>query len=191
MFDLLLAKADEIQNPFEQAFFAMTHLPYLQPFEDVNKRVSRLAANIPLVKNNLAPLSFIDVPKDIYTKGLLGIYELNQVELFKDVFMWAYERSAAQYAAIRQTLGEPDPFRLKYRAAIKDAVAEIVSGGLPKKEAAELIKLKAGNVSKNDQAKFIEAVETELLSLHEGNFARYWIRPSEFRHWKEIWENRN
>ena len=25
----------------------------LQPFEDVNKRVSRLAANIPLIQNNL------------------------------------------------------------------------------------------------------------------------------------------
>jgi len=188
MFEVLLAKADDIQNPFEQAFFAMTHLPYLQPFEDVNKRVSRLAANIPLIKSNLAPLSFIDVPKDVYTKGLLGIYELNRVELFKDVFMWAYERSAAQYAAIRQTLGDPDPFRLKYRVAIKDAVTEIVSGALPKKTAAELIRLKAENIPESDQAKFIEAVETELLSLHDGNFARYWIRPSEFRHWKQVWD---
>jgi hypothetical protein len=102
--------------------------------------------------------------------------------------MWAYERSAAQYAAIRQTLGEPDPFRLKYRVAIKDAITEIVSGALQKKAAAELIKLKAENISESDRAKFIEAVETELLSLHEGNFARYWIRPSEFRLWKEVWD---
>jgi Fic family protein len=41
-FDLLLATADQIQNLFEQAFFVMVQLPYLQPFEDVNKRVSRL-----------------------------------------------------------------------------------------------------------------------------------------------------
>jgi hypothetical protein len=27
--------AAAIHNPFEQAFFAMVHLPYLQPFEDV------------------------------------------------------------------------------------------------------------------------------------------------------------
>lgn len=39
------------------------HLPYLQPFEDVNKRVSRLAANIPFIRHNLCPLSFIDVPQ--------------------------------------------------------------------------------------------------------------------------------
>ena len=31
----------------------MVQLPYLQPFEDVNKRTSRLAANISLTRHNL------------------------------------------------------------------------------------------------------------------------------------------
>ncbi len=61
-FQQILDTAAAIADPFEQAFFAMVHLPYLQPFEDVNKRVSRLAANIPLIKRNLCPLSFVDVP---------------------------------------------------------------------------------------------------------------------------------
>jgi hypothetical protein len=74
----------------------------LQPFEDVNKRVSRLAANIPLIKSNLSPISFVDVPHETYTRGTLGIYELNRVALLKDVFLWAYERSAVRYASIRQ-----------------------------------------------------------------------------------------
>lgn len=55
----------------------MVQLPYLQPFEDVNKRVSRLAANIPLIKQKLAPLSFVDVPRNEYIEGTLGVYELN------------------------------------------------------------------------------------------------------------------
>lgn len=38
-FAQLLATASAITDPFEQAFFAMVHLPYLQPFDDVNKRV--------------------------------------------------------------------------------------------------------------------------------------------------------
>ena len=42
-FQQILDTATAITNPFEQAFFVMVHLPYLQPFEDVNKRVSRLA----------------------------------------------------------------------------------------------------------------------------------------------------
>jgi Fic family protein len=61
-FELTLRKASAIIDPFEQAFFGMVHLPYLQPFVNVNKRVSRLAANIPLIRKNLCPLSFIDVP---------------------------------------------------------------------------------------------------------------------------------
>ncbi|WP_255556850.1 Fic family protein [Sodalis sp. dw_96] len=50
VFDLLLAKARAITDPFEQSFFMMVHLPYLQPFADINKRTSRLAANLPLLR---------------------------------------------------------------------------------------------------------------------------------------------
>ena len=57
-FDQVLATAQAIRDPYEQALFAMVQLPYLQPFDDVNKRVSRLAANIPFIKGNLSPLSF-------------------------------------------------------------------------------------------------------------------------------------
>jgi hypothetical protein len=42
-----------------------------------------------------------------------------------------------------------------------------------------------------DRAKFIEVVETELLSLHEGNIARYRIRPSEFVAWKKVREGKS
>ena len=97
----------------------MVQLPYLQSFDDVNKRVSRLAANIPLIKANLRPLSCTDVPTSTYTEAVLGVYELNEIGLLKEVFIWAYERSASRYAAVRQSLGEPDPFRLKHRAGLR------------------------------------------------------------------------
>ncbi|MDQ8208205.1 Fic family protein [Coraliomargarita sp. SDUM461003] len=87
-FNVFLEKAEAIENPFEQAFFAMVHLPYLQAFEDVNKRVSRLAANIPLVRHNLCPLSFVDVPQSDYVHAILGVYELNRIEYLREVFVW-------------------------------------------------------------------------------------------------------
>jgi len=99
-------------------------MPYLQPFEDVNKRVSRLSANISLIRRNLCPLSFVDVPDRAYIDGILGVYELNRIELLRDVFVWAYERSCARYSAVRQSLGEPDPFRLRYRKKIYEFVAQ-------------------------------------------------------------------
>lgn len=61
----------------------------------MNKRVSRLAANLPLILQNLCPLSFVDVPERAYIDAILGVYELNRVELLRDVFIWAYERSCA------------------------------------------------------------------------------------------------
>ena len=187
-FQQLLDTAAAIANPFEQAFFAMAHLAYLQPFEDVNKRVSRLAANIPLIRENLSPLSFVDVPERAYTDGILGVYELNRIELLRDLFVWAYERSCARYSAVRQSLGEPDPFRMRYRDQVAGIVAELVRNGKDKKQATAVIKRYAKqNVKGDDQTRFVEVVETELMSLHEGNIARYRLRPAEYRAWRENW----
>jgi len=187
-FNRLMGTAATIENPFEQAIFAMVQLPYLQPFDDVNKRVSRLAANIPFIKRNLSPLSFTDVPRSLYTDAILGIYELNKVDLIKDLFIWAYERSAGRYIAVRQSLGEPDPFRLKYSLALRQIVSEVVRGRMNRKVAgAHIASWVEGNVSTEDRERFREMAEAELLSLHEGNFARYQIKPSEFVAWQGVW----
>ena len=34
---------------------------------------------------------------------------------------------------------------------------------------------------------FVDAVFDELENLHEGNFARYQIRPAEFERWRQVW----
>jgi len=104
----------------------MLQLPYVRPFDDANKSVSRLAANIPLIKGKLSPLSFAHVPRQTYTEAVLGVYDLNKVDLSGDVFIWASERSAARYAAIRQSLGEPDPFRLRYRDQLRALIADLM-----------------------------------------------------------------
>lgn len=182
LFRLLLAKADAITDPFEQAFFVMVHLPYLQPFDDVNKRVSRLAANIPLIRHNLCPLSFLDVPETYYVDGLLAVYEQGRVELLREVFVWAYERSCQQYLATRQTLAQPDPFRLRYRNALIDVVHRLVGHAAPVSRD-RISELASGQVDSADLAAFIAMVETDLAHLHEGNIARYRLRPSQLRAW--------
>ena len=187
-FHQFLDAATAIQDPFEQAFFAMVHLPYLQPFEDVNKRVSRLAANLPLIRRNLCPLSFVDVPERAYVDGILGVYELNRIELLRDVFVWAYERSCARYSAVRRSLGEPDPFRLHHRVLVAETVGAVVRGGMGKKAATAFIRQGAAeHVARASRARFVEVVETELMSLHDGNIARYRLRPSEYQAWRKTW----
>jgi len=188
-FEQIMEKAEAVKDPFEQSFFVMVHLPYLQPFEDVNKRVSRLAANIPLIRHNLCPLSFIDVEQKDYVNGIIGVYELNRVEYLRDVFVWAYRRSCVRYAAVRQSLGEPDPFRLRHRSAIAKLVREVVLGGMDKAKAVDRILTETEKeIPEASRAKFVEVVELELRSLHEGNIARYRLRPSEFGAWQAVWK---
>jgi Fic family protein len=54
-------KVPAVENPCEQAFATMVFIPYLQPFQDGNKRTLQLAMNIPLMKGSLAPFSFADI----------------------------------------------------------------------------------------------------------------------------------
>ncbi len=182
MFTRLLQLGAAIRDPFEQSFFLLVHIPYLQPFVDVNKRTSRLASNIPLIKRNLVPLSFIDVPEQTYIDGLIGVYELNRVELLRDVFVWAYERSSRRYKTVRDSLPEPDPFRLKYRTALTEVVGDAVRQRLPVTIEA-LTDASRALVSAEDLGRFTQLAMVELEGLHEGNIARFRIRPSEFRRW--------
>jgi hypothetical protein len=184
LFRLFLSRADAIPDPFEQAFFTMVHLPYLQPFINVNKRTSRLAANIPFVKANLCPLSFVGVPERAYVEGTLGVHELRRVELLRDVFAWAYDRSCEQYRVVRDGMGEPDPFRLRYRAALAEAVRETVLSGAPPRTGSLRVWAAAHAVPEADLDAFAERALDLLVGLHEGSVFRYRLRPSEFTAWR-------
>ncbi|WP_193495556.1 Fic family protein [Nitrincola alkalisediminis] len=183
--DVLLNKANQISDAFEQSFFMMVHLPYLQPFADINKRTSRLAANLPLFRANLCPLTFLDVPEQAYSRATLGIYEMARVELLRDLYVWAYERSTQEYLAIKQDLAEPDPLRLTWRDFIKQTIHLVVTS--PEQDPFTLIqqtvKTEIPTAEQNDlQALIVE----ELRRLHEGVLARYGLRPSEFSAWKAV-----
>lgn len=183
IFGIVLQMADEIEDPFEQSFFLMVHLPYLQPFEDVNKRVSRLAANIPLIRHNLCPLTFLDVPQQLYVDALLGVYELNRIELLRDVYFAAYHRSCQQYAATRREMAQPDTFRMRYRKELADTIRAIVRGALAVTEQNIRQHLPA-SLPEADRARFVALVLAEFTTLHAGNAVRFGLRPLEFAEWQ-------
>ena len=57
-FAILIEKVATISDPYEQSFFLLVHIPYLQAFDDINKRTSRVASNIPLLKAHLSRCRF-------------------------------------------------------------------------------------------------------------------------------------
>lgn len=181
--DQLLGKASDITDAFEQSFFMMVHLPYLQPFADINKRTSRLAANLPLFLANLCPLTFLDVPEKAYSRAILGIYEMGRFELLRDLYVWAYERSTQEYLAIKQDLAEPDPLRLKWRDFIKQTIYHVVI--TPEQDPLLIIQAAISDAIPQAEQESMQAlIVDELKRLHEGVLARYGLRPSQFVLWK-------
>jgi Fic family protein len=93
-------KATAISHPYEQAFFVLLFIAYIQPFEDGNTRTSRIAMNIPLIKHALAPFSFSDMKRRDYLFGLLAFYERGMPHFLADAFTAAYPKSAARYGEL-------------------------------------------------------------------------------------------
>ena len=98
------AKANAIAEPLERALFTMALVSYLQPFQDGNKRTSRLCMNIPLLANSLAPFSFAQVNRRDYVFGLLAFYERGRHDFLADVFFDTYVRSAPKYVEVLQAV---------------------------------------------------------------------------------------
>jgi len=96
-------KAVAISDPFEQSFFLMLHISYLQPFIDLNKRTGRACANIPLLKNNLCPVSFYGIDERGYIAGILEFYETGEVHTISHAFLHSYKNSMDRY---RRALSE-------------------------------------------------------------------------------------
>lgn len=185
--EIIIKKFNEIKNPYEQSLFALVHLSYLQAFEDVNKRTARLVANIPLIKNNLRPLSFTDVSKEAYVKAILAVYEKTNVSLIRDLYMWAYQRSSLRYTAVQKSMGEPNSLQIKYRDSIKSVVQTVILEKTAPPDVVQRIKnLISDKIPIEDRDEVFKLIEFDIANLHEGNIARFKIKPSEYLAWKNI-----
>ena len=178
-FDILIEKAAAITDPFEQSFFLLAHIPYLQAFEDINKRTSRIASSIPLLKADLAPMSFFAMDDGDYIDGLIGIYELSNVSLLREVYIDAYLASAENYRTLRAEVEAPKKAALVYRDFVRQAVRRSV---LEWKafEPARIRELAAdAKIPEQDRDQVVDYVGHEVRGLHEGNVIRYRLRPED------------
>lgn len=185
LFELILVKARKIDDPFEQSFFLLVHLSYLQIFEDVNKRTSRLSCNIPFIKENLCPLSFTDVSRDDYTAALLTVYEKNNLEPMLELYAWAYIRSCEQYGVVKKSLGEIDAFRIHYRQQRKEVMGLVVKKGLHGKKAEDFIEDFCHQYDIKDAAKFTAMTLADLSTLHAGAVIGLGITEAQLNKWLE------
>jgi len=70
---------------------------YIQPFEDGNKRTSRLMANAVLLANNYCPLSFRSISEKEYKKAMVVFYEQNSLIYLKKLIIDQFKFAVDNY----------------------------------------------------------------------------------------------
>lgn len=175
--DALLAKAAQITDPFEQSFFLLVHIPYLQPFADVNSRTSRIASIIPLLKADLAPMSFFSIADHDYIRGLLGVYELNDVSLLRAAFVNGYIETARRYRNLRAEAIHIERVGVVYRRFTNRAVRRCIVRwrGFEPKRVWRMIE--DADVPLVDQQQVLDFVEHSFRTLHPGIAVLYGVKP--------------
>ena len=125
------------------------------------------------------------MPEQAYSRATLGVYEMARVELLRDLYVWAYERSTQEYLAIKQNLVEPDPLRLAWRDLIQQTLRDVVTH--PTLDPLTRIqRAVAEQVAEHERANVQALIVEELRRLHEGVLARYGLRPSQYAAWKAL-----
>lgn len=127
----LLARAGQVEDPFEASFLLLAGLSYLQAFGDGNKRMGRLLSNEPLLRAGLPPLSFIGIDKTPYILGLIEFYETGSTGLLGDAIVTSYETTTADYAQSVTVQRVPHALQLRERARIAEALGQVFRDRMP------------------------------------------------------------
>lgn len=177
------AKAMHIDNPFEQSLFLMVHLTYLQPFIAANRRTARLCANIPLIRDNLVPLTFAGITTQAYDAAVIMLLERKDPQPLTELYYRSYLEICKQYdqAQIAQDF---DAARIKYRGHIRALIYDIVANQIN----GEAILQKVIDVSREkippiDQGAFESIMMAEFQQLSPQRIAGTGLSRRQLNDW--------
>lgn len=181
----ITAKAALIKDFYEQSLFLLAHLTYLQAFADVNKRVARLSSNIPLIKNNLVPLSFNDIEKENYISAMIAIYELQDIRPLVDLYVFSYMRSCSMYDSTVQAMGF-DEIRVRYRYQRRTLLREIILKKHTGKSLVDYISSQLPMlIPPQDQTSVHEDLLEDLREMDANRIVGLGVTLEEFNLWKQ------
>lgn len=88
---------NKTENTIEKALIAVLMISYIQPFEDGNKRTSRILGNAILLADDYCPLSYRSVDEIEYKKAMILFYEQNNINYFKQLFLEQFRQATNKY----------------------------------------------------------------------------------------------
>ena len=175
--DVLLSRAARIDNPFEQSFFLLVHIPYLHPFAAFNERTSRIASIIPLLKAGLAPMSFFAIDELAYRRGLLGVYELNDVSLLRQAFVDGYIAAAERYRHPRPEAIDIKRVSVLYWRFTRRAVRRCILEWRAFEPEPVREMMEDADIPLADRDEVLDFVEESFRTLTPGNAILYGVKP--------------
>ena len=182
----IILKAGEIQDPFEQSLFLLIHISYLHAFIDVNKRTARLTANIPLVRENLVPLAFSDIPIEDYMLAMIAIYEFQDSRPIVDLYVHSYLRTCLAYDSTVKAIGF-DEIRVRYRQPRKALLRNIILQEIKGAKLQKYLEKEAINlVPTNVLQEFIEDLLQDLAEIDESRIAGLGVTPEQLKFWQDL-----
>jgi len=93
----LIDVINKTKHPIEKALIAVMMIAYIQPFEDGNKRTSRIVGNALLLAHDYCPLSYRSVDEIEYKKAIILFYEQNNASYFKKLFIDQFKQAVEKY----------------------------------------------------------------------------------------------
>lgn len=88
---------NQTKSTLEKALIAVLMISYIQPFEDGNKRTSRILGNAILLADDFCPLSYRSVDEIEYKKAIILFYEQNSIWYFKQLFLAQFRLAVNRY----------------------------------------------------------------------------------------------
>lgn len=84
--DTVLSAVNHFSDPYIRAFMALGLVPYLQTFEDGNKRTGRMLANAIMISSLGKGFSLRNVDARKLALAYLALYEFNSMKALSDIF---------------------------------------------------------------------------------------------------------
>lgn len=187
----IMYKAEEIINPFEAMIFVLANVSYVQAFDDGNKRVGRVLANIPLLRKGLPPLSFVGVDKNDYIQGLLEFYEQNSTETLSRSITEGYLQAAHVYNMHKEASTQPKMAELRLRKTIDDIMPSIILSKITPDKIFDFVDKKVKNIAEKDRQDLVEILINHINALSSVSSVLWGVSEDDVKSYQETIQTSN
>ena len=109
------------------------------------------------------------------------MHECLDVTLAVELFEWTYRRSIEKYQVVVESMGGPDPMRLRYREQLGEAIRKIVYFGARLDQAVTSLSIPDADITV-----FNAMLKAELQYLEPYNCARYRLPIGKTQEWIDL-----